>query len=104
MRARARVRGRVPASKYLQISALMHDHLDISQVPLTMFLVMRGHKVHDMAKKKIGASLVTSMIGDYMKATTDAPSTRLATTLGIPPVLILSRLHVALCYRAFCRT
>ena len=82
----------------------MHDHLDISQVPLAMFLVMRGHKVHEMAKKKIGASLVTSMIGDYMKATTDAPSTRLATTLGIPPVLILSRLHVALCYRDFCRT
>ena len=62
-----------------------------------MLLVMKGHKVDQMAKKKIGASLVTSMIADYMKATTDAPSTHLATTLGLPPVLILSRLHVALC-------
>jgi hypothetical protein len=74
------------------------------QVPLTMFLVMRGHKVHQMAKKKIGASLVTSMIADYMKATTDAPSTRLATTLGLPPVLFLNRLPFALSYRDFCRT
>ena len=69
-----------------------------------MLVVMRGHKVDQMAKKKIGASLVTSMIGDYMKATTDAPSTRLATTLGLPPVLILSRLPAAFCYRDFCRT
>jgi hypothetical protein len=57
------------------------------QVPLIMLLVMRGHKVDQMAEKKIGASLVTSMIADYMHTTTDAPSTRLATTLGLPPVL-----------------
>ena len=74
------------------------------QVPLIMLLVMRGHKVDQMAKKKIGASLVTSMIADYMKATTDAPSTRLATTLGLPPVLFLNRLPFALSYRDFCRT
>ena len=59
----------------------------LRQVPLIMLLVMKRHKVDQMAQKKIGASLVTSMIADYMKATTDAPSTRLATTLGLPPVL-----------------
>ena len=71
------------------------------QVPLIMLLVMKGHKVDQMAKKKIGASLVTSMIADYMKATTDAPSTRLATTLGLPPVINLSRLHAS--HHDFCR-
>ena len=71
------------------------------QVPLIMLLVMKRHKVDQMAKKKIGASLVTSMIADYMKATTDAPSTRLATTLGLPPVINLSRLHAS--HHDFCR-
>jgi hypothetical protein len=60
-----------------------------AQLPLVMLLVMKFHKVDQMAQQKIGASLVTSMISEYMKATTDAPSTRLATTLGLPPVLIL---------------
>ena len=73
-------------------------------VPYLMFLVMRYHRIPEMVKKKIGDALVTSMIADYMQTKTNAPSTRLAATLGLPPVRILSRLHVALCYRDFCRT
>ena len=70
------------------------------QVPLIMFLVMKLHKVDQMAKQKIGASLVTTMTADYMKATTHAPSTRLATMLGLPPVLKLRWLHATLCHGA----
>jgi len=97
-------RGRVPASAYLQISALMHDHLDISAGAVDYAPCDEGSQGSRMAEKKIGASLVTSMIADYMQTKTNAPSTRLAATLGLPPVRILSRLHVALCYRDFCRT
>jgi hypothetical protein len=54
-------------------------------VPFLMWLVMRYHNIHVLAKEKIGAALLTSMIAEYQRATTNSSSSRLATTLGLPP-------------------
>jgi len=50
-----------------------------------MWLVMQYHNIHGLAKEKIGAALLTSMIAEYQRATTNSSSSRLATTLGLPP-------------------
>ena len=46
---------------------------------------MRVNGVPRMARKKIGASLVHSMIGEYVSQTTTSSSLSLATFMGLPP-------------------
>ena len=46
----------------------------------------RYHQVHDLVRQKIGSALLTAMVAEYMQSTTDSASSRLATTLGLPPV------------------
>ena len=46
---------------------------------------IRYHNVHIMVRQKIGSAVLTAMISEYMKATTETSSSRLATTLGLPP-------------------
>ena len=52
-------------------------------IPLFMYLVMRFHQIPEIKKKKVGNSLVTSMITEYVAATTTASSQRLASFLGM---------------------
>jgi len=52
-------------------------------IPLFMYLVMRAHQIPEIKKKKVGNSLVASMITEYMAATTTASSQRLASFLGM---------------------
>ena len=52
-------------------------------IPCFMYLVMRIHQIPEIKKKKVGNSLVTSMIAEYMAATTTASSQRLASFLGM---------------------
>jgi Ca2+-binding EF-hand superfamily protein len=54
-------------------------------VPVLMYLFMRYNGVPEMAKKKIGNSLVTSMISIFMKKMSSASSHRLASFIGVPP-------------------
>jgi Ca2+-binding EF-hand superfamily protein len=54
-------------------------------VPVLMYLLMRYNGVPEMAKKKIGNSLVTSMISSVMKKMSSASSHRLASFIGVPP-------------------
>ena len=50
-----------------------------------MLLLMRYNGVPKLAREKIASSLVTSMIGEYLKATTTASSLKLASFIGFPP-------------------
>ena len=52
-------------------------------IPLFMFLLMRAHNIPGMKRKKMGNGLVSTMIHDYMSATTSASSQRLASYLGM---------------------
>ena len=54
-------------------------------VPLLMLLLMRHNGVPRLAQEKLAGSLVTSMIGDYLKATTTSSSLKLASFVGLPP-------------------
>ena len=49
------------------------------------YVLMRVNGVPRMARQKIGASLVHSMIGEYVSQTTTSSSVRLATFIGLPP-------------------
>ena len=59
-------------------------------VPLLMYGIMRFQDVPKLVRKKIGNGLVTSMISDYVKATTTPSSIRLASFLGMPPGMKMS--------------
>ena len=50
-----------------------------------MLLLMRYNGVPRLAREKITGSLVTSMIGDYLKVTTTSSSLKLASFIGFPP-------------------
>ena len=50
-----------------------------------MLLLMRYNGVPKLAREKIASSLVTSMIGEYLRATTTASSLKLASFIGFPP-------------------
>ena len=50
-----------------------------------MLLLMRYNGVPRLAREKIAGSLVTSMIGDYLKVTTTSSSLKLASFIGFPP-------------------
>ena len=57
----------------------------LTGVPLLMLVLMRYNGVPRLARKKIASSLVTSMIGEYLKATTTSSSLKLASFIGFPP-------------------
>ena len=50
-----------------------------------MLLLMRYNGVPRLAQEKIANSLVTSMIGEYLKTTTTSSSLKLASFIGFPP-------------------
>jgi hypothetical protein len=50
-----------------------------------MLLLMRYNGVPRLAREKLANSLVTSMIGDYLKVTTTSSSLKLASFVGLPP-------------------
>ena len=50
-----------------------------------MLLLMRYNGVPRLAREKVAGSLVTSMIGDYLKVTTTSSSLKLASFVGFPP-------------------
>ena len=52
-------------------------------IPLFMILVMRAHRIPELKRKKVGSSLISSMIAEYMSATSTASSQRLASFLGM---------------------
>ena len=60
-------------------------------VPLAMWLVLKYQRVPVLAKEKIGAALINSMITDFMQMTSDASSRRLATLIGHPPGLVMGK-------------
>ena len=50
-----------------------------------MLLLMRLNGVPRLAREKLAGSLVTSMIGNYLQATTTSSSLKLASFVGLPP-------------------
>ena len=47
-----------------------------------MYFLMQYHEVPRLARKKVGNSLVTLMIGEYIRTTTTTSSQRLASFIG----------------------
>ena len=58
-------------------------------VPLLMLMLMRYNGVHRLARQKIAGELVTSLIGEYMKAKVTTSTQKVSFFIGLLPSMEL---------------